>query len=452
MSGIIGVFSTKKKDVTDSLTYGLFAQQNRGENGAGVATIKHGIKIKKGHKSVGDLFSEKTDAGRKSFYEFLRETKPYAGIGHTLYEKSSGLQPTEIENDRYHIALVMDGVFLGYKEKNDIVLARIFFKALNETEDEIEATARVMEILDDAGFYNACILVQNKNETKLVAFRDPRGGKPLSLGKNNNTYAIASETQGLDGAQIPFLKDIEPGSICVIDEEGLRTEKLVEKKHFLDIFEYIYFASPNSIIQGKNVLEVRKKLGRRLFERYGYKPDILCPSPDSGRGCALGYSEASGVEIKEYITKNPGAPRTFQVEDPTLRRLASLSKFNINPLVKGKRVGICEDSIVRGTVMGVGTSAKLKARGAKEVGVLVSYAPISFHSYRSDVREKMVAEGLAGRPVEEIGEIVAKSIGVDYVFYNDISDVIEICGGGNFCTDSATGDYSFIKKKLLRFK
>ncbi len=452
MSGIIGVFSTKKKDITDSLTYGLFAQQNRGENGAGVATAKHGIKIKKRHKSVGELFTEKTDAWKNSFYEFLREAKPYAGIGHTLYEKSSGLQPTEIENDRYHIALIMDGVFLGYEEKNDITLAKIFFKALNDTRDEIKATARVMEILNDAGFYNACILVQNKDKTKLVAFRDPRGGKPLSLGKYNETYAIASETQGLDGAQIPFIKDIEPGSVCVIDEQGLRSEKLVEKKHLLDIFEYIYFASPNSVIEGKNVLAVRKELGKKLFSRYGYKPDILCPSPDSGRGCALGYSEASGVEIKEYITRNPGTVRTFQIEDSVLRRLMSLSKFNINPLVKGKKVGISEDSVVRGTVIGIGTSAKVKLQGAKEAGVLVSYAPMPFHSYRSDAKEKMAAEGLAGKSVEEAGKIVAKRIGVDYVFYNDIQDVIEICGGGDFCTDSATGDYSFIKKKLLRFK
>lgn len=452
MSGIIGVFSTKKEDITDSLTYGLFAQQNRGENGAGVATTKHGIKIKKRHKSVGELFTEKTDAWKNSFYEFLRQTKPYAGIGHTLYEKSSGLQPTEIENDRYHIALVMDGVFLGYDEKNDITLSKIFFRALNDTGDEIKAATRVMEILDDAGFYNACILVQNKDKIKLVVFRDPRGGKPLSLGKYNNTYAIASETQGLNGAQIPFVKDIEPGSVYVIDEQGLRSEKLVEKKHFLDIFEYIYFASPNSIIEGKNVLEVRKELGKKLFCRYGYKPNILCPSPDSGRGCAIGYSEASGVKIKEYITKNPGAPRTFQVEDTVLRRLASLSKFNINPLVKGKKVGISEDSIVRGTVMGIGTSAKVKLLGAKEVAVLVSYAPMPFHSYRSDVREKMAAEGLADKPVEEVGKIVAKRIGVDYVFYNDIQDVIKVCGEGNFCTDSATGDYSFIKKELLKFK
>lgn len=451
MSGIIGVWSTKKEDITDSLTYGLISQQSRGENGCGIGVAKHGIKIKRRYSLAGPFFVEKKSEHEKTFYEFLKSIKPFAGIGHTLYEKNSKLQPTELENDKYHAALVMDGTLLGINKPNDVFILENFFQSLDNTNDELEASQLLMEKLNDGGFYNALILLQNKGNIKLIAIRDPRGGKPLSLGKVDNTYVIASETQGLDGAKAHFIEDISPGNAYVFDENGYKKHSLIKKPHAHCIFEHIYFASPNSIIEGKNVLEVRVELGRRLYRRHGYKPDVICPSPDSGRGCGIGYSKEAGIDLQDWITKNPGAPRTFQIEEEILRILASLSKFNINPMVRGKCIGVSEDSIVRATVTKIGTSDKMKHQLAKEVAILVSYAPMPFPCYRSlNPKDKMAAESLENLSVEEAGIKVAKRIGIDKVFYNSIEDVLEACGNTDFCTACATGDYHFIKPSFLK--
>jgi len=446
MSGVIGVYSTKKNNIAESLFYGLTALQHRGESGAGISVAKENgdILTKGGVGLVYYLFKDEL--------ELLKAVEPCAGIGHVLYEGTTSIQPTEAPGKNYKIVFAMDGVLMGLKGKHDIIARDMFLNALEKEKNIFKASRIFMNKLSQTGSYCIVLLVKKGSNVMLVAMRDPKGIKPFCLGKRGNEYMVSSESKGLYGAGAKLIRDVEPGEVIVISKKGIKSKVVRKEAHMHCAFEWVYFADPTSIIEGKNVYFVRKKLGEMLAEKYNLDVDVVISSPDSGRGVALGYSQKAGVPFEEAVIKNPGAKRTFQVESPDERKKAARSKFFINKdVVRGKRVALGDDSVVRGTVVRDGTIHKLKICKTKKVYCIISCPPLCFPCFKDPGGTNYAAYGLFSLPVEKIGEIVAKKLGADAVCYPTVPMLQQAIGHNGLCRACMDGKYpvkkSFVKKK-----
>lgn len=443
MSGVIGVFSTRKNNIAESIFYGLTALQHRGESGGGISVAKDN----------GDIIT-KGDVGLvyylfKDELELLKGISPRVGIGHVLYEDTGSIQPTEITGKKYRIAFAMDGVFSAFKGKHDITVRDIFLNAIEKHKDIFKACRIFMNRLSGMGSYCIVALVKDKKEVKLVAIRDPKGIKPFCFGKKGSEYIVTSESKGLYGAGAKLIRDVEPGEVIIFSKKGIKSKIVRREPHMHCCFEWVYFADPTSIIEGRNVYFVRKKLGEMLADKYNLDADVIIASPDSGRGVALGYSQRSGIPFEEAVIKNPGAKRTFQVEDPEERKKAAKSKFFINKdVVRGKKVAIGDDSIVRGTVVRDGTIYKLRVCKAKKVYCIISCPPLCFPCFKDPCGTNYAAYGLFKQPVEKIGKIVAKKLGADAVCYPAISMLQQAIGHKGLCRACLDGKYP-VKKKFL---
>jgi len=445
MSGIIGVYSVEGNNVADELFLGTVALQHRGEEGCGVSLNKReGFYTPKAKQLAYYFFRDRTEG-----LSGLRDRAPTAAIGHTLYENTGGLQPVEEWGENHTISLAMDGVLLGFDGKNDSVMRVLFSRYLDETGDSYAAVEKLMEKFHGRGSYCVASLVRNSEGTSLVAFRDPQGIKPYCLGEKDDKFIVASESKALDAIEAKFIRDIEPGEAVVISKRGLDSKVLVEEEHAHCFFEHIYFADPTSVIEGRNVYEARKELGRRLARRYvdQIDVDLVMASPDSGRGVAIGFqqelSKIKGemIPYEEASIKNPGAKRTFQVEDEDERKLAARVKFFMNKsVVKDKNVAIGDDSIVRGTVLRDGMIYKLRQAGADKIFPIIS-CPALLHACLKDPRSTdFIAHGLEGN-VEEVGRQVAEKIGADFVCYPTVKDVEEALGFSDLCKACIDGKF-----------
>lgn len=451
MSGIIGVYSVKGKTVADELYLGTIALQHRGEEGCGISIErKDDFYTPKGKQLAYYFFRDVTNG-----LNGLREKNPTSAIGHTLYESSGGPQPVEEWGENHMISLAMDGVMLGFGGKNDSVMRVLFSRYLDETGDFYLAGEKLMKKLKGRGSYCVAALVKNKDGTSLVAFRDPKGIKPYCLGRKEEKYIVASESKALDGIEADFIRDIKPGEMIVVNKKGLESRLLVEEEHAHCFFEWIYFADPTSTIEGKNVYEVRKELGRKLARRYVDRvsdADLIMASPDSGRAVSIGFQqELSRIKNKqipyeEVSVKNPGARRTFQVEDEEERRLIARTKFFVNKgLVEGKNVVVGDDSIVRGTVFRNGIIYKLRRAEAEKIYPIIS-CPALLHACIKDPKGKnFIAYGLEGT-LEEIGEQVAKKLHADFVCYPSTEDLIESIGFTDLCKACIDGVFPVDEK------
>jgi amidophosphoribosyltransferase len=444
MSGVFGIYDVEGRSVADEIFVVSTALQHRGEAGCGV-TLEHKGKFytEKDRRLVYDFFIEKTNGLRG-----LREMAPRAAIGHTLYEDTGGLQPVEEPGENHVISLAMDGILLGFMGKNDSMMRALFSRYLDDSGNFYSAIERLMDKLNGRGSYCVTSLVRNQKGMSLVAFRDPKGIKPYCLGKKDSNYVIASETKALEAIEAEFLKDIEPGEVIVVSDSGLESKVLRQEKHSHCFFEWIYFADPISTIEGRSVYEARKELGRMLARRYLKRVeniDIVMASPDSGRGVALGFQQELSSLTKRFVpyeeaaVKNPGAKRTFQVEDEEKRGLAARIKFFINQsVVRGKKVAVGDDSIVRGTVFKKGMIEKLRQAGAVEIIPIIS-CPALLHACIKDPRGTgFAAYGLRGN-IEEIGEQVAKKIGADFVCYPTTQEMVESIGLEDLCKACING-------------
>lgn len=445
MSGVIGVFSAKKNNIAESLFYGLTALQHRGEAGGGISVAKDN----------GDIIT-KGDIGLvyylfKDELELLEAIEPCIGIGHVLYENTGSIQPTEATGKKYKIAFAMDGVLLGFQGKHDIIARDMFLESLERKKDIFKACRSFMNKLSGRGSYCIVSLVKKgNNDIKLVVLRDPKGIKPLCLGRMGNEYIVSSESKGLYGAGAKLIRDVEPGEVIVFSKKGIKSKIVRKEPHMHCAFEWVYFADPTSIIEKKNVYFVRKKLGEMLADKYNLDVDVVIASPDSGRGVALGYSQRSGIPFEEAVIKNPGAKRTFQVEDPEERKKAAKSKFFINKdVVRGKKVAIGDDSIVRGTVVRDGTILKLKVCKAEKVYCLISCPPLCFPCFKDPGGTNYAAYGLFKFPVEKIGKIVAKKLGADGVCYPTVPMLQQAIGHNGLCRACLDGKYP-VKKKFVK--
>lgn len=444
--GVFGIYENKTTDVASGVYYGLYALQHRGQESCGIAVCDDGIFA---HKRADGLVSEAF--GRE---ELERLGNGNMAVGHVRYSTFGGknhnnIQPLVIRHIKGNMALAHNGNLVNAAElRREFEMSGAIFHATSDTEAIAYAIVRerlscgsTEEAVEKAmprikGAYS-CILM---TATKLIAFRDPDGFRPLCIGRTNDgAYVVSSETCGLDAVGAEFVRDIEPGEIAVISEKGLDSIRThVRPKGNICIFEYIYFARPDSVIEGCSVHRARIRAGEILAECSPADADIVIGVPDSGLDAALGYANKSGIPYGIGFIKNKYVGRSFIQPQQYMRENAVKIKLNtVRETVEGKRVVMIDDSIVRGT-----TSARiirlLREAGAKEVHVRISSPPFMHPCYFGtdiDSEENLIA--CHCNSAEEI----AKEIGADTLAYLPVDKLGELADRENYCNGCFTGKY-----------
>ncbi len=442
--GIFGVYG-RGFEAARLVHPGLWALQHRGQESSGIASSDgKQIYIHKGMGLVAHVFDEVD----------LKKLKGHLAIGHNRYSTSG-------DSTDVHAQPILENV-----EKNKkIVVAhngnlpstkklQEFFKSkkvsINDSNDsEMIAKAIAFYVKQGLSLEEAikkayslftgvfCLLVMD-NE-KIVAVRDSYGIRPLVLGKLNGGFIVASETCALDIVGAKFIREVKPGEMVVISDKGLKSIQIEKGKPNLDIFEFVYFARPDSYLMGKSVDQVRQNLGAELAKEYKIKADIVIPVPDSAIPAAIGYSRQSGIPFEMGLIKNRYIHRTFiSPEVHTRHRIVQLKLNPMKHILKGKRVIIIDDSIVRGT-----TSKQimrmLREAGAKEVHLLISSPPVKFPDFygiNTPDQKELIA---AVKNVKEIG----KELGVDSMHYLSIAGMLKAVGlpENELCMSCFTGKY-----------
>lgn len=450
--GIFGIYAPGE-DISRLIYFGLYALQHRGQESAGISvSSKRDIIVYKDMGLVNQVFDER----------ILSVLKGEIGIGHVRYSTTGSsvirnAQPIVIEGKKHKIALVHNGNLVNAEElrkkllQNEINLISttdsevIAHYIANSTQDKIEDA--ILESLPKfRGAYSLLILTNKE----LIAIRDPYGIRPLSIGKLNSFYVVASETCALNTVGADYVREVQPGEVVIIDENGIHSLIAIpSKRKSICVFEFIYFARPDSYIYGKNLHLCRKRMGQILAKENPTVGDMVIPLPDSGIPAAIGYAEKSKIPFGEGIIKNRYISRTFIQPDQRMRELDV--KMKLNPLkenLKGKKIILVDDSIVRGT-----TSQKLvkllKESGAKEVHVRVSSPPIRypcFYGIDMATHQELIA---SSHPVEEIREI----LGADSLYYLSIEGLIEAIDLQKeyFCLACFNDDYPIKIPKQLEF-
>jgi amidophosphoribosyltransferase len=405
MCGLFGIRSVER-DVAGTTYFGLHALQHRGQESAGIAVSERGrLTALRDMGLVTRVFDERNLGGLHG----------ELAIGHTRYsttgaDRWENAQPLIHRGRGRTIALGHNGnlvnadelraelnVPLGSSSDSEVIAALI---AGDEAPLD-EAVANAMRQLE--GAYSVVAL----SEHRLLAFRDPLGFRPLELGKLGDDWVVASETCALDLVGADFVRDVRPGELVIVDEEGLHTTQALptaERGAFC-IFEFFYLARPDSLIEGVEAHGARLRMGERLAAEAPVEADLVLPIPDSGTPAAIGYSRASGIPFSEGLIKNRYVGRTFIQPDQRLREQGIRLKFNPLEEVAGKRVVIVDDSIVRGNTTRQ-LVAMLFEAGAAEVHVRISSPPIvgaCFYGIDFAGEEELVA---AGRTTEDVRELI----------------------------------------------
>ena len=445
--GVFGIYENNTADVASSVYFGLYALQHRGQESCGIAVCDDGVFS---HKKADGLVSEVF--GRE---ELERLGRGNMAVGHVRYSTTGGknhnnIQPLVIRHIKGNLALVHNGNLINAAQlRRSFELSGAIFHGTSDTEAiayEIvrerlssssteEAVERAMPNIKGA---YSCILM---TATKLIAFRDPDGFRPLCIGRTaDGAYVVASESCALETVGAEYLRDVRPGEIVVIGEDGLRSVTThCREKSNICIFEYIYFARPDSVIEGISVHHARVMAGRLLARHSPVDADIVVGVPDSGLDAALGYAEESGIPYGIGFIKNKYIGRSFIQPSQNQRESAVKIKLNaVRESVRGKRVIMIDDSIVRGT-----TSARivrlLREAGASEVHVRIS-SPVFRHScyFGTDIDSE---ENLIANHCGTI-EDITKFIGADTLAYLPTEALSELVGGRKeFCRGCFTGDY-----------
>lgn len=439
---VFGVYA--KNFLASSLVYsGLFSQQHRGQQASGIAsTDNKKIFIHKSPGLVGNIFTKNR----------IKKLIGNIAIGHNRYSTSGGagkhLQPVISKKER--LVLVHNGTLPSVLNLKKWLKNK---KIITDGRNDSELMHDVIEYYVDKGcslieavrksyplFVGAfALLIMNKN--KLIGMRDKCGIRPLSIGiTKNEDYVFSSETCGLDSVNAVFLRDVKPGEMVVIDKNGLKSFQLVKGKDNLDIFELVYFARTDSILYGKKVDEVRRELGRELAREYKIKADIVISVPNTSIPAALGYAQESKIPFEiEGLLKNQYVHRTFISPSNRIRAEEVSMKFTAMPhLLKGKRVIVVDDSLVRGTTSKELVSM-LKHAGVKEVHFLLAAPPIKypdFYGIDTPDQKDLIATRMK---INEIKDY----IGADTLGYLSYSGMIKAIGLPEkmFCTSCFTGIY-----------
>jgi amidophosphoribosyltransferase len=446
--GVFGAYDMDGKDVVPAVYYGLYALQHRGQESCGIAvTDTYGqrkVLSRKGLGHVNDVFDEKT----------LAQLKGNLGVGHVRYSTAGGTrvenaQPLVINYVKGTLAIAHNGNLVNAIElRRELEYTGAIFQTTIDSEVIAYHIARErlnVEKAEDA-VKNAMKKIKGayalvvSSPRKLIGARDPLGLKPLCIGKKDNTYFLASESCAIAAVDAEFVRDVLPGEIVSFTKHGIVSDTsmaIAPEKQARCIFEYIYFARTDSIIDGVNVYHSRITAGKALAESHPVDADLVVGVPDSGLVAAKGYSEQSGIPYGMAFHKNSYVGRTFIKPKQSDRESSVRIKLNVIPeVVKGKRVIMVDDSIVRGT-----TSANiikmLKKAGATEVHVRVSSPPFLYPCYfGTDVpsNEQLIAHS---HTEEEIREM----IGADSLGYMEVQKLKEMVGELSFCDACFTGKY-----------
>ena len=446
--GVFGVFAKEKTNVAATTYYGLFALQHRGQESCGIAVSDtNGPKGKvMSYKDMG-LVNEVFNP------ENLEKLKGNIGVGHVRYSTAGSsvrenAQPLVLNYVKGTLGMAHNGNLLNAVElREELSYTGAIFQTTIDSEVIAYLIARerlkvgtVEEAVKNAmlkikGAYSLVVM----SPRKLIGARDPFGFKPLCIGKRDNTYFLSSETCALDTVGAEFVRDVLPGEVVTITSKGIESDtSLCQKNTARCIFEYIYFARPDSKIDGMGVYESRINAGRILAKTHPVDADLVVGVPESGNPAALGFSLESGIPYGNAFIKNNYVGRTFIKPKQAQRESSVKVKLNVlKEAVAGKRVVMIDDSIVRGT-----TSARivslLKNSGAKEVHVRISSPPFKHPCYfGTDIpsEDQLIA---TGKTVDEI----CKIIGADSLGYLEVDRLSEmICGGTGFCDACFTGNY-----------
>ncbi len=444
--GVFGIFG-EGLDVSRLSFYGLFSIQHRGQEATGIAVADgYGIAHHKGQGLVTQVYSE----------DNISQLKGHIGIGQNLYStckvsNRNHIQPVIVKNGL--LALAHNGNLPSIKALQVFLSERgVDTSDHNDSELMAEAIAYYMrqgkklpEAVEAAyplftGAFS--ILVMDKNT--LVAARDAYGIRPLAMARINNSsgahgVVFSSETCSFHTIGAEFLREVAPGEMVVIDEDGERNVQIEASKPRLDIFEFVYFSRPDSVLLGESVYEVRKRSGAELAREYPLNIDIVIPVPDTAVPAAIGYASALGVPMEMALTKNRYIHRTFIQPDQHLRQLGV--KLKLTPLyevIKGKRVALIDDSIVRGTTSQQIVRTLFDA-GAIEVHFLVSSPPVKFPDFYgidTPVQRDLIGATKSEKEIEEY-------IGATSLHYLSLDGLIRATGlsAGDFCTSCFTGEY-----------
>ncbi len=446
--GVFGIYDPRGGNVAQACYYGLYALQHRGQESCGIVVNDDGVLNSfKDTGLVNEVFTS----------ERLKSLGPgKIAIGHVRYGTTGvnprlNAQPLVVNHVKGCMALAHNGNLTNAGElrealelkgsifhttsDTEVISYVITHERLNSTSIE-EAVCRAMDSIQ--GAYSLVVM----SPTKLIAARDPMGFHPLCIGRRDDAWIVASESCALGSVGAEFVRDVEPGEVVTIDKEGIRSnrEHCSEKKKSLCVFEFIYFARPDSVVDGSCVHVARKRAGAFLALEHPVQADVVIGVPDSGIDAAIGYAKQSGIPYDIGFIKNKYIGRTFIQPDQSDREDKVRIKLQvIRSTVEGKRVVLIDDSIVRGT-----TSARivrlLREAGAKEVHMRVSAPPFKFPCYFGtdiDSVDHLIAN-------HHTTEEIAKIIGVDSLGYLDVKDVHMLADATKyeFCDGCFTGKYA----------
>jgi len=446
--GVFGVWAPGEE--VSKLTYfGLYALQHRGQESAGIATSNgKKLTVYKDMGLVSQVFSESA----------LESLRGHVAIGHTRYSTTGSsswrnAQPTLGRTASGTVALGHNGNLTNTAELLEMLRSQYPDQSENEItggnttdtavltallagnpDNSLEGTA--MELLPKVrGAFSLVFM----DEQTLYAARDPQGVRPLVLGRLNSGWVVASESAALDIVGASFVREVEPGELIVIDENGLRSMIFAKPKRAGCVFEYVYLARPDTSINGRNVYDARVDMGKALAREFPVEADLVIPTPDSGTPAAIGFSQESGIPFGHGLVKNAYVGRTFIEPSQTIRQLGIRLKLNpLKEVIKGKRIIVVDDSIVRGNTQRA-LVQMLREAGAKEIHVRISSPPITwpcFYGVDFATRAELIATGLAP-------DDVRASIGADSLGYLSKEGMIAASEQkeSELCTACFTGEY-----------
>lgn len=442
-----GVFGARSStDVFDTIYYGVHSLQHRGQESAGMALFTDKIRVHKEMGLVSEVFKNTYMDG-------------YVGIGHVRYSTTGesnieNAQPLLINYAKGSFAIAHNGNVINSGELKELleskgnifttttdteVIAQLIVRGHIHTGSLVDGILEAMKHLQ--GSYSVVMLYDDK----LIAIRDPHGIRPLVLGKSEDTYVLASETCALDVMDIKFVRDIKPSEILVIDE-NLKSYSGVKERAAHCMFEYVYFARPDSTLNGIPVYAVRKNLGMALAQEGKVKADLVVAVPDSGITTAIGYAEESGIPYSEALIKNKYIGRTFILPEQKQRDMGV--KVKLNPIaseINDRELVLVDDSLVRGTTI-KRLVRLLKDNGAKKIHLRISCPPIR-HPCPYGIDMQTTKEFIASKKsIEDI----RKMTGSDSLVYTSLSGLVKSIGlpKDKLCLGCLIREYPIREKQI----
>ncbi len=450
--GVFGISVTGDTDYAEAagITYNaLLAMQHRGQEGAGIAVCSgNAIACHKNVGLVNDVFSSQ---------DLMRFPKSKSAIGHVRYSTTGAntiqnVQPFVTEFLTGRIATVHNGNVTNAAEirkklepfgldfsatsDSEVISSLIAYKTL-KTGNLLDGVVAAAKLL--VGAFSLVVL---SGDGKIVALRDPNGYRPLCIGENEKGMAVASESCALDSCDFRFVRDIQPGEVVLLENGHIRHSEIYDtaQQKSLCVFEYVYFARPDSVIDGMSVYEARLNMGKMLAREHPVEADLVCGVPNSGLEAAMGYARESGIRYGLAFVKNSYIGRSFIF--PTQEQRENAVRLKLNPLsasVRGKRIVLVDDSIVRGTTCKK-TITSLRNAGAKEIHMRISSPPFIHTCYfGTDIgsERNLIANRFS---IEEI----CRNIGADSLGYISTEGLLKACAGCGvaLCTGCFTGKYA----------